>query len=129
MGLPWAMFSFVGEIDLKMRKIEETRYLRTGNLRTFVNMAERTEKARFDARLTQQQKQLFEQAAAAAGFKTLSDFVLQAAQEKAVAVLSQQQHLVLTAEAQKRFFDLIENPPEPNEYLKAAWKEYQSKKF
>ncbi len=129
MGLPWAMFSFVGEIDLKMRKIEETRYLRTGNLRTFVNMAERTEKARFDARLTQQQKQLFEQAAAAAGFKTLSDFVLQAAQEKAIAVLSQQQHLVLTAEAQKRFFDLIENPPEPNEYLKAAWKEYQSKKF
>lgn len=122
------MFSFVGEIDLKMRKIEETRYLRTGNLRTFVNMAERTEKARFDARLTQQQKQLFEQAAAAAGFKTLSDFVLQAAQEKAIAVLSQQQHLVLTAEAQKRFFDLIENPPEPNEYLKAAWKEYQSKK-
>ncbi len=129
MGLPWAMFSFVGEIDLKMRKIEETRYLRTGNLRTFANMAERTEKARFDARLTQQQKQLFEQAAAAAGFKTLSDFVLQAAQEKAIAVLSQQQHLVLTAEAQKRFFDLIENPPEPNEYLKAAWKEYQSKKF
>lgn len=123
------MFSFVGEIDLKIRKIEETRYLRTGNLRTFVNMAERTEKARFDARLTQQQKQLFEQAAAAAGFKTLSDFVLQAAQEKAIAVLSQQQHLVLTAEAQKRFFDLIENPPEPNEYLKAAWKEYQSKKF
>ena len=112
-----------------MRKIEETRYFRTGNLRTFVNMAERTEKARFDARLTQQQKQLFEQAAAAAGFKTLSDFVLQAAQEKAIAVLSQQQHLVLTAEAQKRFFDLIENPPEPNEYLKAAWKEYQSKKF
>ena len=123
------MFSFVGEIDLKMRKIEETRYLRTGNLRTFVNMPERTEKARFDARLTQQQKELFEQAAAAAGFKTLSDFVLQAAQEKAIAVLSQQQHLVLTAEAQKRFFDLIENPPEPNEYLKAAWKEYQSKKF
>jgi len=123
------MFSFLGEIDLKMRKIEETRYLRTGNLRTFANMAERTEKARFDARLTQQQKQLFEQAAAAAGFKTLSDFVLQAAQEKAIAVLSQQQHLVLTAEAQKRFFDLIENPPEPNEYLKAAWKEYQSKKF
>lgn len=123
------MFSFVEEIDLKMRKIEKTRYLRTGNLRTFVNMAERTEKARFDARLTQQQKQLFEQAAAAAGFKTLSDFVLQAAQEKAIAVLSQQQHLVLTAEAQKRFFDLIENPPEPNEYLKAAWKEYQSKKF
>lgn len=123
------MFSFVEEIDLKMRKIEETRYLRTGNLRTFVNMAERTEKARFDARLTQQQKQLFEQAAAAAGFKTLSDFVLQAAQEKAIAVLSQQQHLVLNAEAQKRFFDLIENPPEPNEYLKAAWKEYQSKKF
>lgn len=123
------MFSFVEEIDLKMRKIEEIRYFRTGNLRTFVNMAERTEKARFDARLTQQQKQLFEQAAAAAGFKTLSDFVLQAAQEKAIAVLSQQQHLVLTAEAQKRFFDLIENPPEPNEYLKAAWKEYQSKKF
>ena len=112
-----------------MRKIEERRHVRTAILRTFVNMPERTEKARFDARLTQQQKQLFEQAAAAAGFKTLSDFVLQAAQEKAVAVLSQQQHLVLTAEAQKRFFDLIENPPEPNEYLKAAWKEYQSKKF
>jgi uncharacterized protein (DUF1778 family) len=112
-----------------MRKIEERRYVCTDNSRTFVNMPERTEKARFDARLTQQQKQLFEQAAAAAGFKTLSDFVLQAAQEKATAVLSQQQQMVLSAEAQKRFFDLIENPPEPNEYLKAAWKEYRSKKF
>jgi len=37
--------------------------------------------------------------------------------------------LVLTAEAQKRFIDALENPPEPNEYLKAAWKEYQSKKI
>ena len=112
-----------------MRKIEEKRYLRTAILRTFANMSERTEKARFDARLTQQQKQLFEQAAAAAGFKTLTDFVLQAAQEKAVAVLIQQQHLVLTAEAQKRFIDALENPPEPNEYLKAAWKDYQSNKL
>ncbi len=112
-----------------MRKIVKNNRYRTDNIRTFVNMSERTEKARFDARLTQQQKLLFEQAAASAGFKTLTEFVLQAAQEKAIAVLSQQQHLVLTAEAQKRFFDLIENPPEPNEYLKAAWKEYQSKKF
>ena len=61
------------------------RYLRTEILRTFVSMSERNEKARFDARLTQQQKQLFEQAAAASGFKTLTDFVLQAAQEKAEA--------------------------------------------
>ena len=112
-----------------MRKIAKNNRYRTDNIRTFVNMSERTEKARFDARLTQQQKLLFEQAAAAAGFKTLTEFVLQAAHEKAIAILSQQQHLVLTAEAQKRFFDLIENPPEPNEYLKAAWKEYQSKKI
>lgn len=123
------MFSFVGDMDLRMRKIDEKKSFRTVNIRTFARMSERTEKARFDARLTQQQKLLFEQAAVAAGFKTLTEFVLQAAHEKAMAVLSQQQHLVLTAEAQKRFFDLIENPPEPNEYLKAAWKEYQSKKF
>ena len=59
-----------------MRKIVKNNRYRTDNIRTFVNMAERTEKARFDARLTQQQKQLFEQAAAAAGFKTLSDLSL-----------------------------------------------------
>lgn len=111
-----------------MRK-NENLLTSTDIVRTFAIMPDNAEKTRFDARLTQQQKQLFEQAAAAAGYKSLSEFIFQAAQEKAVAVLSQQQHLVLTAEAQKRFIDALENPPEPNEYLKAAWKEYQSKKI
>lgn len=35
--------------------------------------------------------------------------------------------LVLSAEATQRFYELLKNPPEPNEHLKAAWEDYKAK--
>jgi uncharacterized protein (DUF1778 family) len=35
--------------------------------------------------------------------------------------------LILDEEATKRFNELMENPPEPNDYLKAAWGDYKAK--
>jgi uncharacterized protein (DUF1778 family) len=35
--------------------------------------------------------------------------------------------LILDEEATKRFNELMENPPEPNDYLKAAWEDYKAK--
>jgi uncharacterized protein (DUF1778 family) len=37
--------------------------------------------------------------------------------------------LILDEEATKRFNELMENPPEPNDYLKAAYKDYQNSKL
>jgi uncharacterized protein (DUF1778 family) len=37
--------------------------------------------------------------------------------------------LVLNAEATQRFYELLKNPPEPNEHLKAAYKDYQNSKL
>jgi len=51
---------------------------------------------------------------------TLNQFLVQSALEKANAILEQERVLTLSAAAAKTVFDLIENPPAPNDKLKAA---------
>lgn len=59
-------------------------------------------------------------AAAAALGTSLSDFVVSAAIEKADAILDRETVIRLDGEAAKTLFDLLDNPPEPNDYMKAA---------
>ena len=51
---------------------------------------------------------------------TLNQFLVQSALEKANAILEQERVLTLSTAAAKTVFDLIENPPAPNDKLKAA---------
>jgi len=51
---------------------------------------------------------------------TLNQFLVSAAIEKANAVFEQERVINLSAESAKIVFDLMENPPEPNKYLKRA---------
>ena len=51
---------------------------------------------------------------------TLNQFLVQAALEKATAVLEEERIIKLSAESSEALFAIMENPPEPNESLKQA---------
>lgn len=53
---------------------------------------------------------------------TLNQFLVQSALEKANAILDQERTIRLNASSADAVFTLMENPPEPNEYLKNAMK-------
>ena len=82
-------------------------------------------KTRFDARIPESQKALFEKAAGLAGYRTLTDFLISSAQEKANAILEQHSAILTSLKDKEVFFDSIVNPSKPNESLKKAFKNYQ----
>ena len=80
--------------------------------------------ARFDARLSQEQKDLFEQAAAIKGFKSLTEFVIYYT-SKAATVIIERHNQVLASEKDKSiFFDALVNSSKPNAALLKAAKHY-----
>ncbi len=80
--------------------------------------------ARFDARLSRSQKNLFERAARIKGFKSLSEFVIHTTQEAALIII-EKENAIIASEADKNvFFDAVINPPKPNRALKEASKSY-----
>lgn len=74
---------------------------------------------RVSARMPLEVYQRICQAAAAVG-ETLNQFIVSATREKANAILEQERVINLSAESAQAVFDLIENPPKPNKYLKRA---------
>ena len=84
-----------------------------------------SEKTRFDTKLTKVQKALFEQAAHLGGYRTLTDFIISTAQEKAKAIVEQHQLLLASEKDRAIFFDAIMNPPAPNEKLLQAAGRYR----
>jgi uncharacterized protein (DUF1778 family) len=79
-----------------------------------------SEKARFDTRLDKEQKAFFEYAASLGGFRTLTEFVIYAAQKQAKEIVKEHEHFLATERDRKVFFDALMNAPEPNENLKNA---------
>jgi uncharacterized protein (DUF1778 family) len=82
-------------------------------------------KARFDARLSRSQKDLFEKAAKIKGFKSLSEFVIYTTQEAATAIVEKHNAILVSERDRQVFFDALENPPGPNKDLMRAAKSYQ----
>jgi uncharacterized protein (DUF1778 family) len=83
-------------------------------------------KTRFDARLTGEQKALFEQAAQLSGSRSLTEFVLAAAAREADRVIGDNQVRLLSSQADKAvFFKALLNPPVPNDRLKKAAAKYK----
>jgi uncharacterized protein (DUF1778 family) len=80
--------------------------------------------ARFGARLTPEQKTLFERAAALTG-RSLTDFVVGAAQEIANRTIRDHEVMTLSARDAKTLIDALLNPPEPGPRLRAAAEEYK----
>jgi uncharacterized protein (DUF1778 family) len=79
-----------------------------------------TQKARFDTRITKDQKDLFQQAAELGGFKTLSEFVIYSARVQAEIIIKKHESIVNSKKDAKIFFDAIITPPAANNELKKA---------
>ncbi|HVW14129.1 MAG TPA: DUF1778 domain-containing protein [Mucilaginibacter sp.] len=82
-------------------------------------------KTRFDARIPESQKALFEKAAGLAGYRTLTDFLISSAQEKANAIIEQHHAIIASIKDRDIFFESVIDPPKPNEKLKNALKNYR----
>ena len=83
------------------------------------------EKTRFDTRLAKDQKDLFQYAADLGGFKTLSEFIIFSAQEKAKVIINEHNTILASKRDQKIFFDALLNPSQPNQKLKEAALSYK----
>ena len=84
------------------------------------------EQARFDARLSKEQKQFFEKAAYLGGFRSLTDFVILTVQEKAKEIVQEKEQIISSEKDSQIFFDAITNPKKPSETLKNALEDYNA---
>lgn len=83
------------------------------------------QKARFDTRLSKEQKVLFERAATLGGFRSLTDFVVLTVQEKAKEILAENDTIIASERDKEIFFDAIMNAEEPNNDLLSAARQYK----
>jgi len=79
--------------------------------------------ARLEARVTPEQKALIERAAAYEG-RSVSDFLVQRAQDAARAVIEKHEVLRLNPGQSKAFVEALLQPQGPNDALRRAAEEY-----
>lgn len=79
---------------------------------------------RLEARITPEQRALFQRAASLTG-RSLTDFVVGSAQAAAVEAIRTYQIMELTARETEDFASALLNPPEPNEALRAGASRYR----
>jgi uncharacterized protein (DUF1778 family) len=78
----------------------------------------RTQTERLEARVAPEQKTFFQRAANLRGV-TLKEFMIASMREAAVRTIEEHE-LVLSANEQRTFVDMLMNPPKPNDALRAA---------
>jgi uncharacterized protein (DUF1778 family) len=83
-------------------------------------------KARFDTRLSKEQKIFFERAARVGGYRSLTDFVVLTVQEKAKEIISEKEQIIASERDSALFFDAITNSPKANKNLFNAANEYKA---
>ena len=83
------------------------------------------EKARFDTRLSKEQKLLFERAAALGGYRNLTDFVVLTVQEKAKEIIKENEKILASQKDSEIFFNAITNPGKPNAALASAAQDFK----
>ncbi|MGQ0542815.1 MAG: type II toxin-antitoxin system TacA family antitoxin [Blastocatellia bacterium] len=86
--------------------------------------AKTNEVARLNFRLPKDIKNRVENAALVSGI-TVTDFAISALANSADEVLQQQQSRTLTNRDRDLFLAMLENPPEPNEALRKAVRNYK----
>lgn len=79
---------------------------------------------RLEARISRDQKRLFQRAAALKGV-TLTDFVVSSAEAAAGRTLEEHDTLRLSLEDRHRFVEALMSPPAPNSALRRAAERYQ----
>jgi uncharacterized protein (DUF1778 family) len=78
---------------------------------------------RLEARVSHDQKALFQRAAELQG-RTLTDFVVASVNDAAIRVIEENQTIRLNAEDSRAFAEALLNPREPNARLDAAAQRY-----
>ena len=84
------------------------------------------EKARFDTRLSKEQKMFFEKAARLGGYRSLTDFVIGAVQEKAKKIIAEREKVIASQKDSEIFFNAVINSPKANNNLVNAANEYKT---
>jgi uncharacterized protein (DUF1778 family) len=84
------------------------------------------EHARFDARISKEQKRFFEKAANLGGYRSLTDFIILTVQEKATEIIKEKEQILSSEKDSEIFFNAITNPGKPSEALKNALQEYNA---
>lgn len=85
-----------------------------------------TDQARFDARLSKEQKQFFEKAAFLGGYRSLTDFVVLTVQEKAKEIIKEKEQIIASERDGELFFNAVTNCKKPNQALTSALEDYKS---
>jgi uncharacterized protein (DUF1778 family) len=80
--------------------------------------------ARFEARITDDQKALFQHAADLTG-RSLTDFVIGSVQEAAARAVREREVLTLSGLDRQVFLDALLNPPAPSKRLRQAARRYK----
>jgi uncharacterized protein (DUF1778 family) len=83
------------------------------------------DKARFDTRITREQKEFFERAARIGGYRSLTDFVVLTVQEKAKEIIAEKEQVLISQKDSEVFFEAIMNGSKPNEDLLKAASDYK----
>jgi len=83
-----------------------------------------SKKARFEARITSDQKALFLQAAAITG-RSMTDFVVSSAHEVAMRTVREHESMTLTARDRKAFVEALLKAPAPGKRLRKAADRYK----
>jgi uncharacterized protein (DUF1778 family) len=79
---------------------------------------------RLEARVTSEQKSLIQHAAELEG-RSVTDYIIASVEVAARETIRAHQILELTVRETEALFAALENPPEPNEQLRAAAREYR----
>lgn len=90
------------------------------------------ETTRLDLCMSRKQRDLFEQAAEIGGYKSLNDFVLAAASEKADAIMQKHNAWLSSENDRQTFWNALVNPSAANARLRRAVKrhnEFNPKKY
>lgn len=85
---------------------------------------ERTRSERLEARVTSEQKDLIERAAAIQG-RSVTDFVVSTVQDAAQKAIEDHQRIKLTLRESEAFVEALLNPPEPNDHLRESVRRYR----
>lgn len=91
-----------------------------------VETSDKMRNARLEARVSSDQKNLFQRAAALSG-RTLSEFVIDSTQEAAAKIVEEHELIRLSREEQLAFVSALLNPPEPGARLRKAVESYRQK--
>lgn len=94
--------------------------------RTSVNSAKHLKAERLEARISREQKQLFQRAATLTG-RSLTDFVVSSVQEVARRTIQEHEILSLGRSDQEIFVRALLSPPAPNKKLRRAAQVYQTR--